>query len=359
MNKKILEKTKQLAVAIFFAYSLITLPAFAETANPKQASVAAPTLPWTSDYKQAVSSAKKDAKPLFLYFTGSDWCSWCYKLDDEILTNRDFINTIKNNFVFVKIDFPIYKTLDANQTKQNEELKERFNVQGFPTIILLDNNEIPIAHLNYREGGAKAYAEYILKILKEHSDFQKGVKTLSQQSSGELQRLYKKASQLGMDEEAKIILTEGLTHEDNIFFLKEQYRFLLNEGRIATKTTENVRKELLAKDPQNKKHVHYDVAICDFEALSKNLPALKTADTVLAPLEQYLAQFGEKDTKNRWKIEMTISQVYRSKNQLDKAAQYAMVSQAHAPAYMRLDIAKLVNDIQHDNSAIAEAAEEK
>ena len=310
-----------------------------------------------TDYEAAIARGKKEAKPIFLYFSGSDWCSWCYKLDDEILKSPDFINLVGDKFIFVKIDFPIYTALDAKLIKQNEELKEKYNIHGFPTIILLDDDLNQISHLNYREGGGKAYADYLLKILKEHEDFQKGVKSIKTQSSASLQKLYEKATSLGMDDEAQTVLKEGITREDTLFFLKENYRILLADGQINATEAKKVRADLLAKDPENKKHIHYDVAILDFEALSKNLPRTKIADDVLKPLQDYVAKFGEKDAKNRWKMEMTISQVYRSKKQFDKALTYAKASREHAPSYLKLDIAKLINEIDQAQDTIAEASE--
>lgn len=336
---------------------LFFLLAFACIAPALHAQDEKKELTWMTDYNDAIALSKKEAKPIFLYFSGSDWCSWCYRMDDEILKSPDFIKLVGNKFIFVLIDFPIYKALDAKLIKQNEELKEKYNVRGFPTIILLDADQTQIAQLNYREGGGKAYADYLLKILKEHEDFQKGVKSIKTQSSASLQSLYEKATSLSMSVEAQTILKEGITREDTLFFLKEYYRILLSNGQISGSIAKKVRAHLLAKDPDNKKHIHYDVAILDFEALSKSLPYLKIADEVLKPLQDYVAQFGDKDTKNRWKMEMTISQVYRSKNQLDKAIFYAKASKEHAPSYLKLDIAKLVSEIDQAQDAIAEAPE--
>ena len=314
---------------------------------------------WMTDYEAATEVAKKESKPLFLYFSGSDWCSWCFKLDDEILKTTEFVDLVGPKFVFVKVDFPIYTTLDAKLTKQNEELKEKYHVHGFPTIILLDSKQNEIATLNYREGGGKAYADYVLKLLKEYDDFHQGVQDLNEQKTSALPELYERAQKLGLKEAAHSILCEGMNRNDSIeislYFLKEDYRDLLQNGKIDDKQTKKIRAKLLAKDPDNQNHIHYDVAILDFEARSKNLPNEKTADKAVKPLQDYLARFGDKDTKHRWKMEMTISQVYRNKQQIEQALHYAKASHIHAPSYLKLDMAKEITVIEKEHNDIAEA----
>ena len=41
-------------------------------------------LVWHTDIKEAMGLAKKEDKPLFLFFTGSDWCGWCIRLQKEV-----------------------------------------------------------------------------------------------------------------------------------------------------------------------------------------------------------------------------------------------------------------------------------
>src|SRR5437879_3290811 len=94
-------------------FSFILLLAFSGTCR------AAEEIPWATNYDQAVELSKKEQKPLFLYFTGSDWCGWCWKMDKEILSTSDLIDAVKNKFIFVKIDFPIYTNLDTKVAQQN------------------------------------------------------------------------------------------------------------------------------------------------------------------------------------------------------------------------------------------------
>lgn len=320
--------------------------------------VSASEIPWTTDYKEAISRSKKELKPVFLYFTGSDWCGWCIKMDKEILTSDEFIDPVKDKFIFVKIDFPIYSTLNEKLVNQNDMLKDKYDIRGFPTVVILDPQQKQIAVLNYNANGPKAFANTLLKLLNEQHEFHKELKDLDKKSATDLQKLYEQATRLGKVEQKKEILQAGLTCDDSLFFLKEQYHQLLQDGKIANLSTQEVRAKLLAKDPYNKKHTHYDVALLDFEALAKNLKDQKSADSAVKPLQAYLDRFGKKDLEYAWKIELTISQVYASKNQQDKALAYAKASHSHAPEKHKTDLSKAIISLEQSSNMIGDASED-
>ena len=50
-------------------------------------------LKWYSDINQAIEVSRQEQKPLFLFFTGSDWCGWCVRLQNEVFKTPDFIIT--------------------------------------------------------------------------------------------------------------------------------------------------------------------------------------------------------------------------------------------------------------------------
>ena len=39
---------------------------------------------WHEDYSDALKMAKEQDKKVLVDFTGSDWCGWCIKLENEI-----------------------------------------------------------------------------------------------------------------------------------------------------------------------------------------------------------------------------------------------------------------------------------
>ena len=93
---------------------------------------------WLTDYKKAQQEAKNTKKLLFLNFTGSDWCGYCIVLDRAILSQSQFKDYASKNLVLLEIDFPRRKTQSAELKNQNATLAEQFQVQGFPTIVVLN-----------------------------------------------------------------------------------------------------------------------------------------------------------------------------------------------------------------------------
>jgi protein disulfide-isomerase len=122
---------------------------------------------WYTNYNQAVQEAQKTRLPLFLFFTGSDWCGWCKKMQTEVLSSPDFIHEMGNSFIFVDIDFPKGYQLPPEQAQQNNQLKQKYAVTGFPTIVILDSNQNFVVETSYRAGGGKAYAEHLRQLMQQ------------------------------------------------------------------------------------------------------------------------------------------------------------------------------------------------
>jgi len=95
---------------------------------------------WLSDYKKAQQEAKASNKFLLLDFTGSDWCGWCKRLEQEILSQSQFENYARENLVLLEVDFPRAKPQSPELRKQNQELAQQYQIEGFPTIVVLNGD---------------------------------------------------------------------------------------------------------------------------------------------------------------------------------------------------------------------------
>ena len=93
---------------------------------------------WTTDYKKAQQEAKASHKLLLLDFTGSDWCGFCFQFDKAILSQPQFKDYASKNLVLMEVDFPVRKAQSIETRKQNLELKQRYQVEGFPTLVVLN-----------------------------------------------------------------------------------------------------------------------------------------------------------------------------------------------------------------------------
>jgi protein disulfide-isomerase len=118
-------------------------------------------LTWHTDLVKAIEISTKEKKPLMLFFTGSDWCGWCIRLQKEVFYKPEFIEWANDNVVLVDIDFPNNKSKQSTELQQqNNMLQQQFGVQGYPTIHFVRPDKIDgktnltnLGKTGYRAGG--------------------------------------------------------------------------------------------------------------------------------------------------------------------------------------------------------------
>lgn len=97
--------------------------------------------PWVNDFAAATNRATTAKKPLFLNFTGSDWCGWCKLMDEKVFATKKWQTFASNNLVCVIVDFPRDKSkVTPSIAMQNKILSSRFNIEGFPTFVMLSSD---------------------------------------------------------------------------------------------------------------------------------------------------------------------------------------------------------------------------
>ncbi len=124
-------------------------------------------LDWLTDVPKALAKAKQENKAVLLDFTGSDWCGWCIKLNKEVFSKPEFAEYAKKNLVLVEVDFPRHKKLSSSQTSANEALSQKYNIEGFPTIVLLSAEGKLAGKTGYVPGGPKPFIAELEKITKK------------------------------------------------------------------------------------------------------------------------------------------------------------------------------------------------
>ncbi|MCH9610646.1 MAG: Thiol:disulfide interchange protein DsbD [Chlamydiales bacterium] len=150
--------------AILLALLSTTL-VYADAPAPAKERHSEGKLVWMDNYEQAMKNAEQQHKPVILYFTGSDWCGWCKKMDQEVFSSPAFAAAVGQKFVFVKVDFPMNSKLPEAQARQNAQLKQRYGVTGYPTVVIVDSKGGFIGETGYRAGGGKAYAQWLEQFL--------------------------------------------------------------------------------------------------------------------------------------------------------------------------------------------------
>ena len=109
---------------------------------------------WLTSLPDALTQAKEEEKLVLLDFTGSDWCSPCKMLHEKVLTQKEFLDHASENLVLVMLDFPRSKEQSPELKAANNELAKKFNIEGYPTLVLLDGEgnelarEVGLAHQN-------------------------------------------------------------------------------------------------------------------------------------------------------------------------------------------------------------------
>jgi thioredoxin-related protein len=130
--------------------------------------LAAEEAKWLTSVPEAQALAKKENKLVLMDFTGSDWCSWCKKLDAEVFGKPEFADYAKKNLVLVQVDFPRSKALSEDLQKANNALQSKYNISGFPTLIVIKpDGTVVWQQVGYMEGGPPAVIAELEKAKKE------------------------------------------------------------------------------------------------------------------------------------------------------------------------------------------------
>ena len=136
--------------------------------------VEAQELTWETDINKAIKVSNKTKKPMLLFFTGSDWCGWCIRLQKEVLKTPEFAKWAKENVVLVELDYPRRTPQSEAIKAQNAGLQQAFGIQGFPTVWLATATQkdgkpsfTGIGNTGYVSGGPSAWLAVANGILKK------------------------------------------------------------------------------------------------------------------------------------------------------------------------------------------------
>ena len=152
-------------ITVIFAFSITACVAEDVEVKTESVEEVSTELVWLENFEEAQKVAKLENKTVLVDFTGSDWCGWCIKLDNEVFSKSAFIDYANENLVLVKLDFP--RTIEQTEEKKNynKALAQKYGVRGFPTILLFNAKGEEIAKTGYQPGGPEKYVSYLEEII--------------------------------------------------------------------------------------------------------------------------------------------------------------------------------------------------
>ena len=205
-----MQQMKKLVFAIAVACAAST---FAKSSTPAG---------FTDDLDAALAAAKADGKFVYACFSGSDWCGWCVRLEEEVFSKEEFLSAVTNDYHLVFIDSPNDTDLLSERAKvENPKLVDKYEIEGFPTALIFDGEGRKLAKTGYRRGGPAKYAEYLAMVRKEGptisrreeafakvvAPFRDEMRKLGDENRAVIEKIYKEGQAAGLDNaaiEAKI-----------------------------------------------------------------------------------------------------------------------------------------------------------
>jgi thiol:disulfide interchange protein DsbD len=114
-----LAPTLALGIGVFFGIQALT-----RSGHDEAKSVA-----WYHDEKEAFAAAKQSGKPI-LVDAWAEWCEACKKMDVTTFVDPDVMKELSDNWIALKYDL-------TEMNEVNEEIQERYELPGLPTLTLL------------------------------------------------------------------------------------------------------------------------------------------------------------------------------------------------------------------------------
>ncbi|MCD6181862.1 MAG: thioredoxin family protein [Candidatus Cloacimonetes bacterium] len=144
----------------FILLALFILPLLAEKVEHEG-------LTWYTTIEEG-QAQMTEGKTLFLLFTGTDWCPWCVKLQDEILYQEEFKAYAAENLVFVKLNFLRKTQLPKAVVDYNMKQLNAYHVRGFPTVLLYNADGEKVGTTGYIQGGPQKFLRQLNEQLQDY-----------------------------------------------------------------------------------------------------------------------------------------------------------------------------------------------
>ena len=140
---------RRIPVALIVIAVLLLIARF--TSSPPEQKKGA--IDWVTPEAGAVL-ARDSGKPLLLFFT-AEWCGPCHMLEDRVFADAAIAGRINERFVPVRVTDRIEE--EGKNTPRVAELKTRYAIRGFPTVVFTDGGGAEQARME----GFKGREEFV------------------------------------------------------------------------------------------------------------------------------------------------------------------------------------------------------
>jgi thiol-disulfide isomerase/thioredoxin len=96
---------------------------------------------WLTNENEAINQAAQQGKVILVDFD-ADWCSWCTKMHNEVLSRDRFKEFAAANLILLRMDCPMP---ESRRSPAAVALLNRCNVTVFPTLLLMKSDGEEIA----------------------------------------------------------------------------------------------------------------------------------------------------------------------------------------------------------------------
>ncbi len=117
---------------------------------------------WLTDLDAAKALGAKENKPVLVNFTGSDWVPPCKALHKDVFESAEFA-AFASKYVLVELDYPRTKPQSSELKAKNREWQQKYAVNSFPTVLLIDAKTGEVFGKTVGFGGQSA-KEYLEKL---------------------------------------------------------------------------------------------------------------------------------------------------------------------------------------------------
>ena len=137
--------------------------------KPRPGAVGTPTPgdSWFTSWSEALREAQRRQVRILTVFTGSDWSPPSKQFLTEVSEAPDFLTAFLGSFVLLRLDFPTRAMQSKELRAQNADLRERFEVTTYPSILLVESDGVLAARVDLHSSTAgDPYLNQVVAAIK-------------------------------------------------------------------------------------------------------------------------------------------------------------------------------------------------